>query len=109
MPTKKLAVWVYVTTEEHAQISANAERAGLSRSTYAKRVCLGQPTPSLEKQHARRDLLRIYADLGRLGGLFKLCLSNKDIQLAALHPEVRRVLREIETRQMELKAAVARI
>jgi len=54
MPTKKLAVWVYVTTEEHAQISANAERAGLSRSTYAKRVCLGQPTPSLEKQHARR-------------------------------------------------------
>lgn len=109
MPTKKMALWCYVNTEEHAQISASAERAGLSRSTYIKRVCLGQPTPSLEKQHARRDLLRINADLGRLGGLFKLCLSEKDTPTQALHMEVRRVLREIEARQRELEAAIARI
>jgi len=56
----------------------------------------------------RRDLLRIYADLGRLGGLFKLCLSDNDGQ-PLLHHEIRRVLREIEVRQQELKAAVARI
>ena len=58
-------------------ISAHAERAGLSRSTYIKRICLGQPTPSLEKLHARRDLMKAHADLGRLGGLFKLCLSER--------------------------------
>lgn len=109
MPTKKMALWCYVNTEEHAIISTNAERAGLSRSTYIKRVCLGQPTPSLEKQHARRDLLKLNADLGRLGGLFKLCLSEKDTSIQALHIEVRRVLREIEARQRELKAALARI
>lgn len=109
MPTKKLTLWCYVNTEEHALISASAERSGLSRSTYIKRVCLGQPTPSLEKQHARRDLLKINADLGRLGGLFKLCLSEKDTPSQVLHSEVRRVLREIEARQRELKAAIARI
>ncbi|WP_027191918.1 plasmid mobilization protein [Fundidesulfovibrio putealis] len=109
MPTKKMALWCYVNTEEHAIISANAEMAGLSRSTYIKRVCLGQSTPSLEKQHARRELLKINADLGRLGGLFKLCLSEKDTSIQALHMEVRRVLREIEARQRELKAAIARM
>jgi len=109
MPTKKLALWCYVNTEEHALISANAERSGLSRSTYIKRVCLGQPTPSLEKQHTRRDLLKINADLGRLGGLFKMCLSEKDTPTQALHSEVRRVLKEVEARQRDLKAAIARI
>ena len=109
MPTKKLALWCYVNTEEHALISASAERSGLSRSTYIKRVCLGQPTPSLEKQHARRDLLKLNADLGRLGGLFKLCLSEKDAPTQALHSEVRRMLKQIEARQRELRAAIIRI
>ncbi|WP_027190772.1 plasmid mobilization protein [Fundidesulfovibrio putealis] len=109
MPTKKLALWCYVNTEEHSLISTSAERAGLSRSTYIKRVCLGQPTPSLEKQHARRELLKVNADLGRLGGLFKLCLSEKDTPIQELHTEVRRMLKQIEARQQELKAAIARI
>ncbi|MBI4805302.1 MAG: pirin [Desulfovibrio sp.] len=109
MPTKKMALWCYVNTEEHAIISANAERAGLSRSTYIKRVCLGQPTPSLEKQHARRDLLKVNADLGRLGGLFKLCLTDNAASTQALHSEVRHMLKQIEARQRELKAAIARI
>ena len=109
MPTKKLTLRCYVNTEEHAAISASARRAGLSRSTYIKRICLGQPTPSLEKQHARRDMMKAHADLGRLGGLFKLCLSEKQGPLVALHQEVRRILREIEYRQRELKAAITRM
>lgn len=109
MPTKKIVLWCYVTTEEHAAISDSAKRVGLSRSTYIKRICLGQPTPSLEKQHVRRDLLKAHADLGRLGGLFKLCLSDKHGPLVALHHEVRRILREIEFRQQELKSAISRI
>jgi len=109
MPTKKMALYSCVSPEEHATISANAKQAGLSQSTYIKRICLGQPTPSLEKQHTRRDLLRINADLGRLGGLFKLCLSEKQGPLVALHQEVRRILREIEMRQLELTAAITRV
>jgi len=108
MPTKKMALYSYVTPEEHAAISAHAKQAGLSQSTYVKRICLGLPTPSLEKQQNRLELLRINADLGRLGGLFKLCLSEsaKDQPLVALHQEVRRVLKEIEARQREMKALI---
>jgi len=109
MPSEKAVLKTYLTPEEYKIIQEHADRAGLSLSTFAKRVCLGQPTPSLEKQHLRRDLLKINADLGRLGGLFKLCLSEKDTPIQALQMEVRRVLREIEARQRELKAAIVRI
>lgn len=107
MPSRLATIKMYVTSEEYEEISASAKRVGLSRSTYIKRICLGLPTPSLEKQHARRDLLKAHADLGRLGGLFKLCLSEKQGSLVALHQEVRRILREIEIRQRELKTAIS--
>jgi len=109
MPSKKTVLKTYLTPEEYGKIMASADRTGLSLSTFAKRVCLGLSVPSLENQQARRELLKINADLGRLGGLFKLCLSEKEEPLVALHQEVRRVLREIEARQRELKAAVTRI
>ena len=109
MPSKKPVLWTYVTPDEHAEIQANAKRAGLSCSTYMKRVCLGLPTPSLEKQQYRLELLKINADIGRLGGLFKLCLSEKETPLQALHPQVRHVLREIEARQREMKTLISKI
>ncbi|WP_428561463.1 MAG: plasmid mobilization protein [Solidesulfovibrio sp. DCME] len=109
MPSKKTVLKTYLTPEEYGKIIESADRTGLSLSTFAKRVCLGLPVPSLENQMARRELLKVNADLGRLGGLFKLCLSEKEGPLVSLHQEVRRVLREIEARQREVKAAVARI
>lgn len=109
MPSKKAVLKTYLTPEEYEKIMESADRTGLSLSTFAKRLCLGLPVPSLENQKARRELLKVNADIGRLGGLFKLCLSEKEGPLVALHQEVRRVLREIEARQRELKAAVARI
>ena len=109
MPSKKTVLKTYLTPEEYEKIIESADKASMSLSAFAKRVCLGQPVPSLENQRARRELLRINADLGRLGGLFKLCLSEKDRPLVALHQEVRRVLWEIEARQRELKAAIASI
>ena len=109
MPSKKTVLKTYLTPEEYEKIMESADRIGLSLSTFAKRVCLGLPVPSLENQKARRELLKVNADLGRLGGLFKLCLSEKDRPLVALHQEVRRVLWGIEARQRELKAAIASI
>lgn len=109
MPSQKQALKCYVSEDEHATIVADAKRAGLSVSTYMARVCLGQPTPSLEKQSFRRDLMKAHADLGRLGGLFKLALSEKQGASVALQNEIRRILREIEFRQAEMKVAISRI
>ena len=107
MPSKKLRLTVYLTPEEHAAITASANRAGVSLSTFAKRVCSGMPVPSLEHALAVKDMLRINADLARLGGLFKLALSEK--------PEgsdkfiLQKLLRDIEATQRDLQAAIARL
>ena len=107
MPSKKLRLTVRLTPEEHAKISEYAKRAGLSLSTFAKRVCLGTPVPSLEHRQAVRDIIKASADLGRLGGLLKLALSEK--------PEggdkftLQRLLREIEAGQLQLKNAARNV
>ena len=49
MPSKKLRLTVYLSPEEHAAITASASRAGISLSTFAKRVCTGMAVPSLER------------------------------------------------------------
>lgn len=109
VPSRLPTIKMYITAEEHEEITAKARRAGLSYSAYVKRVCLGMPTPSLEKQQYRRELLKINADLGRLGGLFKLCLSEKETPLQSLHTQLRNVLREIEVRQREMKNIISKI
>ena len=107
MPSKKLRLTVYLSPEEHAAITASASRAGISLSTFAKRVCTGMAVPSLEHRQAVKDMLKANADLARLGGLFKLALSEK--------PEghdrfiLQKLLRDIEASQRELKAAIARV
>ena len=105
MPSKKLRLTVYLSPEEHAAISASAARAGLALSTFAKRVCSGMAVSSLEHKQAVLDILKARADLGRLGGLFKSALAEGK----GPEHELRRILREIEARQVELKIAAGNI
>lgn len=104
MPSKKLRLTVYLTQEEHGQISASATRAGISLSTFAKRVCIGMAVPSLEHKQAIKYMLKANADLGRVGGLLKLALSEGGDKVT-----LQRLLREVEAGQRELKAATMRI
>lgn len=105
MPSKKLRITVYLSPEEHAEIAASAARAGISLSRFAKLVCTGIPVPSLEHKQAVQEIIKARADLGRLGGLLKSALVE------GKGPEhgLRRLLREIEARQRDLKTAAARI
>ena len=75
MPSKKPRITVYLSPEEHAQISASAARAGISLSTFVKRVCTGIPVPTLEHKQAVQDIIKARADLGRLGGLLKQAIA----------------------------------
>ena len=107
MPSKKLRLTVYLTPEEHAAITASANRAGVSLSTFSKRVCSGMPVPSLEHTLAVKDMLRINADLARLGGLFKLALSEKSEGNDRFM--LQKLLRDIEATQRDLQTAIARL
>jgi hypothetical protein len=78
MPTKKDVIWVYVTSEEHQMIMDSAAKSGLSLSTFAKRVCLGIHVESKVDSRAVLDLVKVNADMGRVGGLLKLWLTEPD-------------------------------
>lgn len=77
--TTRATVKTYLTVEEYQIIKGNASRAGLSVSAYIKTICLGHEVRNLDGQNAILELAKISADLGRLGGLFKLALSEKAI------------------------------
>jgi len=76
MPSKKPRIATYLTQEEYDQVVASAQQAGLSLSTFVKKVCLGYEPKSKTDHQAVLALLKANADLGRLGGLFKLFLSE---------------------------------
>ena len=104
MPSKKQRITVYLGREEYNRIQESATKAGLSLSTFCKRVCSGMTVPGLEHRQAVKDILKANADLGRLGGLLKLALAEDGDKIA-----LSRLLREIDTGQRELKTAAMRI
>lgn len=99
---------VVVSAEERAQIVGRAEAAKLSISAYLRTVGLGYAPRSMLDQHAIIDVVKVAADQKRLGGLLKLWLSEKPGQGASTF-EVRRVLRQIETMQQELRVLVGQL
>ena len=104
MPSKKYVLKTYLTPEEFGEIQKSADRAGLSLSTFSRKVCLGFAVPSLEHQEARLELRRLKGDLGRLGGLVKQALANgADRQI------VHKLLHELDARQRDVQAAAERI
>jgi len=71
---------IRVTTdeEEALAIKTQAKAAGLSVSAYLRHVGMGYPIRSILDHERVKDLIRVNTDLGRLGGLLKLWLSNDE-------------------------------
>ncbi len=98
---RKNVMQVYLNDEEYAQIIRTSKLTRLSISAFARNVCLGSKVESREDTVLRIELLKINADLARLGGLLKLALAEK-----ICTQQVRTLLMEIKTRQRELKEKV---
>lgn len=71
---KKLRV--PVLPKEEIMIKAKASEAGLTIAEYLRNLGLGYTVPSVIDNRQVDALLKINADLGRLGGLIKLWLTN---------------------------------
>ena len=67
---------VPVLPEEEIMIKAKAIEAGLTIAEYLRNLGMGYTVPSVIDNRQVDVLLRINADLGRLGGLIKLWLTN---------------------------------
>lgn len=67
-----------VLPEEERVIKAKACEAGLTVAEYLRNLGLGYSVPSMIDNRQVDALLKINADLGRLGGLIKLWLTNDE-------------------------------
>src|SRR3546814_14606845 len=91
-------------------MEAAAQASGLSASAYLRVLGLGhQPRPIIDIEQGR-ELVRVNGDLGRLGGLLKLWLTD-DAKLEEMAPErmpviIRGVLSKIEANQEELAGII---
>nr|WP_319490977.1 CopG family transcriptional regulator [uncultured Desulfobacter sp.] len=97
----------YVTAEERAKIQQLSKQTGLSVSDYIRRILTGQSIESRLDQEAFLSALKVNADLGRLGGLFKYYLAQgfKNVPPG----EIRKVLHDIEDRQRQLRPVISKI
>ena len=66
------------TTHEYQTIKEKAANTGLSSSAYLRNLGLNYPIKSVVDQRALSELVKCKADLGRLGGLFKLWLEGEN-------------------------------
>jgi len=69
---------VPVLPEEEDAIKANAKAAGLTIAAYLRNVGLGYEIKGVLDQQAVAELAKVNADLGRLGGLLKMWLTNDE-------------------------------
>ncbi|WP_175666638.1 conjugal transfer transcriptional regulator TraJ [Burkholderia ambifaria] len=100
---------VYCLPDERAAVQAKAEAAGLSLSAYLLRVGMGYEIQGILDHRRVHDLALVNGDLGRLGGLLKLWLTN-DARVAEFTPStIRALLAKIEATQDELRAVMTQV
>lgn len=107
----RVSVPSYFLPEEKLLLEEKAKQCSLSVSNYIRDVSLGYQPKSTSDAKAVLELVRINADLGRLGGLLKLLLTDegKHLDAKAHRPQINELLHQIGELQMQLKIEVTRI
>jgi hypothetical protein len=100
-PTRKNSkpIKVYCLPSEHKEIETLAKNSGRTMSSYLLSVGLGYRTKSVLDNKRVEELVRINGDLGRLGGLLKLWLTDDERIAAFGEDTIRAVLGRIEETQ----------
>jgi hypothetical protein len=106
-------VHVPVLPAEMTDIKRNAANCGLSVSAYLRNLGLQYRPKTILDANSVLELVRVNGDLGRLGGLLKMLLTN-DEKVKALGKEqvtakIYSLLEEIEVTQALLFETVKRV
>lgn len=100
---------VYCLPEERAEIEAMANASGHSASTYLRLVGMGYRIHGVIDAEQVREMVRVNGDLGRLGGLLKLWLTN-DARVAGFTPAtIHGLLSKIETMRDEMSRIMEKV
>ena len=91
---------------ELLRIDEMASRVNLTRSAFVRRVVTGTSLPAPGNADAVLDLMKVNADLARLGNLLKLALDDEGWRAPGSSLDVEALLLDLAARQNELKAVV---
>ena len=100
---------VYCFPDEKQTIEQQAASTGLKKSPYLLRVGMGYPIRSIVDHHQVEELVKINGDLGRLGGLLKLWLSNGKPAPRIDARTIRETLTKIDRTQDQMVALMQRV
>jgi hypothetical protein len=102
---RKRQVHVYVTPDERAELEERSRQAGLRMSAYLRAAGMSTQIRSVLDLKTVGELAKVNADQGRLGGLLKMYLQDRDPDRRT----AQRLLAEIEAVQSELRTVLRRI
>jgi hypothetical protein len=103
--SRKVRIEAYVTPAERDRLRALAARLHISLSDLIHRSALGARLPDASRHETVRELVRINADLARLGNLLKLGIDEESLDPAA----ATELIAEIRKRQAEVKAEIQKL
>ncbi len=114
MPRKKTAkrshhLRVPVFENEKQFIEEAAKQAGLSVASYLRKVGMGAEIVSIMDHKKIHELAIVNGDMGRLGGLFKLWLTQDSLTKDFSAETIRALLRKIEANQHLMRTIMQKI
>lgn len=105
---RKRPIKVYVSARDRAAIEAAAASTRLSLSDYLRSVGRGYEPRSAYDLEAVRTLAKVNGDLGRLGGLLKLWLSDQP-GVGAREGDVQQLLDTIRDTAAQVREGMKRV
>lgn len=100
---------VYCMPDDREEIALLAKNSGNTMSTYLLRVGLGYPVRSILDNKRVEELCRINGDLGRLGGLLKLWLTDDPRTAQFGEATIRALLSKIEDTQSAMHEVIQKV
>lgn len=97
------------TKEEINEIKDLADQCGVSPSAYLRSLGLGYTPKSNLDTQAIRHLANLHGDLGRVGGLLKLWLTDDTERNRTKELNIRDVVKKILDLQAEIRETAERI
>ena len=103
---------IRVHAEEAEAIAAQARAVGMTVGAYVRAVAAGYQPRAIVDRERVHEMLRVNGDLGRLGGLLKLWLSD-DAKLnhfdrGQIRQAILAALRRIDENQADLRDVIRR-
>ncbi len=111
---RDIKITIRVNKEEEKNLISNSNNHGLKIPGYLRSLGLNYPIKSIVDEKAAANLLKVNADIARLGGLFKLWLSDNrfdkfDFSSTRSYRDIDDLVTEIEKLQIVLKNEALKI